>query len=408
MLFYAVFALLQTGMAQSDRYGFYFAKHQTRVQIPFEYRSNLIIIPVCINERYPMHFIVDTGVGHTIITDATLFQNKTFAANRTVKLAGVGRKSTLMASVSTGNSLRLGTLRSDQHTLIVLSEDIMNLSEYAGMPIQGIIGYELFADLVVTFDFQHQLMTLIRPDNYQFRPGKGEKHPIYIQDKKVYTDLLSISNGREWLPLRVIVDTGAGQALLLDRFQRCAVPVPDKVIPVSLGRGLMGEVHGELGRLSSIRVGNYALTDVLVAYPDSLDFGLKLAQLPQRQGNIGCELLRRFHVTFNYPAGYLVMKPVKRLLKEPFAYDMSGLELRARGVQFDQYILTQIVKDSPAEKAGLQVGDELLWINNNSAALLTIGEIYRMLLAGEGKLVSVVVRRHSQVSMHQILLKRLI
>ncbi|MBD2702708.1 aspartyl protease family protein [Spirosoma sp. BT702] len=408
MLFFAVLGLPQMAIGQNSKYGFYVASRQNRVQIPFEYRSNLIIIPVCINEQYPMHFIVDTGVSHTIITDANVFQNSTFATSRTIKLAGVGGSNALVASVSTGNSLRIGKLRSDLHTLVILSEDIMHLSEYAGMPIQGIIGYELFADLVVTLDFEHQVITLVKPDKYKYRPADGEKHPISIQEKKVYTDLLSVSNGRAWSPLRAIIDTGAGQALLLDRFQRCQVPVPDKVIPVSLGKGLTGEVRGELGRLSTIRVGRYVLSDVLVAYPDSLDFGLKLAQLPPRQGNIGCELLRRFRVTFNYPAGYLVIKPVKRSIDEPFVYDMSGLELRARGTEFDQYVITQVVKDSPAEKAGIQVGDELIWVNNNPATQLTMGEIYRMLLAGEGKQVSVIVRRQSQVSRHQILLKRLI
>ncbi|GAB3689013.1 hypothetical protein GCM10027592_04840 [Spirosoma flavus] len=408
MLFLAVVALSQSAVAQASKYGFYVDGRQNRIEIPFEYRSNLIIIPVCINDQQPMHFIVATGVSHTIITDPDAFQRNTFVASRTIKLTGVGGSNALLASVSAGNSLRLGKLQSDLHTLIVLSEDIMRLSEYAGMPIQGIIGYELFANLVVTLDFDRQIMTLIKPDKYKYRSADGEKYPISIQDKKIYTDLLSVSNGRDWVPLRVIIDTGAGQALLLDRFRHCQVPVPNKVIPVSLGKGLTGEVRGELGRLSTIRVGRCVLTDVLVAYPDSLDFGLKLAQLPERQGNIGCELLRRFRVTFNYPAGYLVMKPVKRLTREPFAYDMSGLELRARGAGFDQYVITQVVKDSPAEKAGVRVGDELLWVDNNPATQLTMGEIYKLLLAGEGKQVTIIIRRQSQVSRHQILLKRLI
>ena len=409
-LFYVVFASWQTAIAQDNRYGFYFTDHRTRVCIPFLFRSNLIIVPVCINERDVVHFIVDTGVSHTIITDARAFQHRSLTISRTIKMAGMGEGNTLLASIAVGNSLTLGTLRINHHALVVLSEDVLNLSEYAGMPIHGIIGYELFADLVVTIDFQRQEITFIQPDHYRYRPGKGERVPIDIQDKKVYTDALTVSSGRQSLPLRVILDTGAGQALLLDRFQQLSapMPVPEKVVRLSLGRGLTGMIHGEVGRLSTICIGRYVLNDVLVAYPDSTDFSLKLTQQPDRQGSIGCELLRRFRVTFNYPAGYVVLKPVKHVMREPFERDMSGMELRARGDDFGRYFIAQLTHNSPAERAGLQVGDELVVINGSAANTLPIGEIYQMLVAGEGRAISVIIRRHSQLLTRQFSLKRLI
>ena len=408
-LFSIFFACTQGGIGQDRQFGFYLKSHRTRVRIPFKFQSNLIIVKVQINDRDSAQFIVDTGVSHSIITDASAFQHRPFITSRTIKMAGVGEGNSMLAAITINNSISLGELRVDHHTLVVLNEDVLKLSEYAGTPIHGIIGYELFANLVVTIDFQRQEITFTQPDKYRYRPRKGERYPIHIQDNKAYTDVLSVSNGTQPHPLRVILDTGAGQALLLDRFgSLSAVPMPGKVVRVNLGRGLTGLINGDLGRLSTVYFGRYALNDVLVSYPDSSDYGLKLTQMPQRQGSVGCELLRRFLVTFNYSGGYIVLKPVKRMMREPFEHDMSGLELRVRGDDFGRFIITEVARNSPAKSAGLQVGDELLVVNHNPANTLTIGAIYSMLQAGEGKLVSMIIRRQSQLITCRFSLKRLI
>ncbi|UFH54744.1 aspartyl protease family protein [Spirosoma sp. KNUC1025] len=408
VLVYVIFVDWQAVAAQDNRYGFYFTNRQMRVHIPFQFRSNLIIIPVCINEREVASFIVDTGVGPTIITDARAFQLQHFTVSRRLNMAGVGGENTLEASVAINNSIRVGSLRADHHALVILQEDVLNLSEYAGVPIHGIIGYELFANLVVTIDFQHQVLTLTQPDHFRYRRSKGDRYPISIQDNKAYTNALSVSNGSQSLPLRLVIDTGAGQALLLDRYQRSAAPVSGKIVRVPLGRGLTGFIHGQMGRLPMVYIGRYLLNNVLVSYPDSTDFGRKLTNLPQRQGNVGCELLRRFRVTFNFPERYMILKPVKQMLRAPFEHDMSGLELRARSDNLSRYFIAQLVRQSPAERAGLQVGDELLIINNSPADTLTMGDIQAMLQAGDGKPVSLIIRRHGQLIPYHFSLKRLI
>lgn len=409
ILLYTLVISWQASLAQSDRHGFYFTHHRTHARIPFQFRSNLIIVPVCLNGRDEAHFIIDTGVSHTIVTDVRIFQHHPFVSSRTIKMTGVGEGNTLLASIAINNSISLGSLRIDHHPLVVLNEDVLNLSEYAGVPIQGIIGYELFANLVVTIDFQRQVLVLNQPETYRYRPAKGKQYPIYVQDYKAYTDALSVADGDQVMPLRMLLDTGAGQALLLDRFRAgAAIPMPAKVVRVSLGRGLNGLINGYLGRLPTVRFGQYTLSNVLVSYPDSADFGRKLTSMVQREGNVGCELLRRFRVTLNYSAGYMVLKPVRSVMREPFKHDMSGLELRARGNQLSHYIIAEVVAHSPAERAGLQVGDELLAINDNPTSTLTMGAICEMLQADEGKPISVIVRRQNQLLVCQFALQRLI
>lgn len=216
-----------------------------------------------------------------------------------------------------------------------------------------------------------------------------------------------MGNGTE-LPIRVVIDTGAGHALLIDKSYDNKIQLPEKVLRAQLGRGLNGVINGSLGRIDKVRFGKYELDNVLASFPDSLGFGVKFAARNERQGNIGCELLRRFRVTFNYADRYMVLKPVKRRLKETFEHDMSGMELRAKGTDLRKFYIDKVIEGSPAWEAGLQEGDEVLFINNKSSDELVISEVYKLLQKGEGKEISLLVRRKGAIQFARFQLKRMI
>jgi hypothetical protein len=399
----------EPAIGNDDTYGFFFTHQRTSTRIPFQFQSNLIIISVCVNDADSLRLIVDTGVSHTIITDRRVFTKHPPTLARQIKIAGVGEGNSLTASVAINNTLSLGALRSGHHNLVILDEDVLKLSEYAGIAVHGLIGYELFANLVVTIDFQRREMILMQPEQYHYHRRKGERYPITVLERKAYTDALSIFDGTRFQPLRVVLDTGAGQALLLNRFNRSAlIPLPDKMVQVPLGSGFTGLISGTIGRFQKVCFGRYQLADMIVSFPDSSNFDLKLTGMPERQGNVGCELLRRFRVTFNYPDQFIVLKPIKRLMNERFEHDMSGLELRAKGDNLHTYFVNKIIRNSPAEHAGLRPGDELLLIDNILVTTLSISEIYRMLQAGEGKPVGLVIQRNRQQLTVRFMLKRLI
>lgn len=392
-----------------DRFGFFIAGGRSITRIPFQLHSNLIIVPVRINDSDTLQFILDTGVSNTIITDPTAFRKQSLKLTRKMKINGAGDGQNLTASVAIDNQISIGELRASHHNIVVLDEDVLRLSEYVGTPVHGIFGYEIFANFVVDVDFRRREITLMEPRRYRYKRSKGDRYPITIQDTKAYTDAVSVCDGQKVMPLRVVLDTGAGHALLLDRSRWTeALPMPEKSIRAQLGRGLNGVIHGSLGRIAKVRFGRYELANILASFPDSASFGVKLLDMPERQGNVGCELLRRFHVTFNYPERYVVLKPVRRLMNESFEHDMSGLELRAKGDRFRNYYVERILTGSPADLAGLQEGDELLFVNNSSANDLSISDIYKLMQRGEGKQVSMLIRRNGQIFVAQFALKRLI
>ncbi len=392
-----------------DRYGFFLAHNASITRIPFELHSNLIIIPIQVNGSDTLNFILDTGVSTIILTDPNALRKDKLKLTRQVKIAGAGEGAYLTATVAIDNLLSMANFRATHQNIVVLNDDILRLSEYVGTPIHGIFGYEIFNNFVVDIDFQAHEITLTRPDKYRYRPSKGDKYALNIQDSKPYTDITAMLDDGQTMPLRVVLDTGAGHALLLDRSYRPeTLPMPQKLIRAQLGRGLSGVINGNLGRIHKLFFGKHEVTNVLTSFPDSVSFAMKLINSPERQGNVGCELLRRFRVTFNYSEKYMVLKPIKHLLREAFEHDMSGIELRAKGIDFRTYVVDKILHGSPADQAGVSEGDELIFINNRPTSAMSISDIYKFFQKGEGKEVNLFVRRDGQLLLTHFALKRLI
>ena len=392
-----------------DRFGYFLKGNRRSARIPFEFHSNLIIVKLRINKSDTLNFILDTGVSNTIVTDPLALKRQPLKLTRKMKLSGVGEGSSLSAIVAIDNELSMGVMQAMHQNLIVLETDILRLSEYVGIPIHGIFGYDLFNSFVVGIDFRNREITLTQPKHYRYKARYGDRYPIIIQNAKPYLDVTAFLSGERTVPLRVVLDTGAGHALMLDGQSAIgALPKPEKLLRAQLGRGLNGVINGSLGRIEGLRLGKHKLMDVIASFPDSSSSGTRLVNTIERQGNVGCELLRRFSVTFNYPEQYIVLKPVRQLLHERFEHDMSGLELKAKGDRYRTYYVERVAEDSPAETAGLQEGDELMFINNEQTSTLSISNIHKALQRGEGKEVTLIIRRDGQLVITRFALRRMI
>ena len=395
---------------KEEKFGFFLPSNQKHTVIPFQMHANLILVPVKINKSDTLRFILDTGVSSIIITDPEILKHQNLNFTRNVQLTGAGEGHALTAAVAIGNTVEMGDMKGTFQNIVVLQEDVLKLSEFVGSPVHGIFGYEIFSNFVVTIDFINREIVLTNPKNYRYKPRKGDKFPLIIENTKIYTDAVTLVDNGQETHLRVLIDTGAGHALLIDKTPENQIQLPQKVIRAQLGRGLNGVINGSLGRVKMVRFGRHELQNVLTSFPDSLDFGVKLRGNQQmgRQGNIGCELLRRFKVTFNYSEKYMVLKPIKRHLHDAFEHDMSGMELRAKTGDLHRYFIDRISEDSPAQQVGLEEGDELVFVNNTLVADLTISEIYKMLQRGEGREVEIFVRRNGNIRYVKFALKRII
>jgi C-terminal processing protease CtpA/Prc len=104
----------------------------------------------------------------------------------------------------------------------------------------------------------------------------------------------------------------------------------------------------------------------------------------------------------------MILRPLKNRMKESFEHDMSGLDVRAKGDKFDQYVINKVIEGSPADEAGLQEGDELIFVNNQNVKEMNISEIYKILSRKEGKEVEFFFRRNGDLKFAYFRLKRMI
>ncbi len=378
--------------------------------IPFKVYSNLIVISAKV-DNYPdtLNFILDTGVTSVFITDPALAEKLGLEYVRKVNISGAGQDSVLTANVSVDHDLKIGNITGHRQNLVVLSEDILQLSEYLGIPIHGIFGHDFFSAFVVTIDWSHLQIVTTKPNRFVYKKKYGDKYPIVVTQSKPYTDAISVtSDEQNDIPLRLVIDTSAGHALLLNS-DKAVYKMPEKVIRANLGRGLNGEIYGNIGRIPMMKLGEIEIENVIASFPDSISFSMKFPPTDaNRQGSIGCEFLRRFKMTLNYEDGYMALKPIKNRLNEAFEHDMSGVDVRAKGTDFRSFVIEDIVPDSPADLAGLKSGDEIIFLNNKSVKDLSITEIFKTLSRKEGKNIEIFYRRNGDLGFAYFQLKRVI
>ncbi len=391
-----------------EKYGYFLDKNHKTARIPFELHSNLILVYARINDVDSLRFILDTGVSSIIITDPHILKPDKLRLTRKVNLSGAGEGKSVAAHVAIDNRFAMGRLRANHQNIVVIEQDFLRLSEYVGVPVHGIFGYDVFNNFVVTIDFSRRELLLTQNGNYKYKPSKGDKHPIVIEDTKPFTDAVTLfADGRE-KPIRVLIDTGAGHALLLNNTPKETYRLPEKVIRAQLGRGLNGVINGNLARVDKMKLGRFELDNIVASFPDSTGFSAKMGANVERQGNIGCELLRRFKVTMNYHEGYMVLKPVRSRMREKFEHDMSGMEIRAEGSDLHSYFINHVQEKSPASLAGLVEGDQLLYIDDHAAAELNVSEIYKLMQRGDGRNVDLLVKRNGNIFFTRITLRRMI
>jgi hypothetical protein len=394
-------------LGQRISYGFHLTGSKKPIGIPFKLVSNLIIIPVQINDQDTLQFVLDSGVGFTLLIDPSKKDVCTDVFGRGMVIDGLGREKASNANISLGNKLVIGNVQVFNHSVVVFEDNLLELSEVIGTSVHGLIGYELLERFVITVDFKARKLFFQQPEKYVYKKSKGKKVPIAIINNKSYVDSVRVKEKDKVRYLRLMIDTGAGHALILNP-ESTHIPIPDKTIHIPLGVGLAGEVNGFLGRLDEVSFNGIQFFDVLSSFPDSLSYGSKISLRGSPYGNIGGELLRRFKVTFNYPERYVIFQPVRSLLKEPFEHNMSGMDLRAAGPDYQTIFINTVAENSPAFKAGLRTGDEVLFVNNVSVKTSGLNELYKVLQRRKGKEITVIVRRKKELISSRFILKSVI
>ena len=346
------------------------------VRIPFKLVRNLVVIKLKINGRGPFNFILDTGVGLMIITEPKLVDSINLQNKRTIKMGGLGEGDAFEAYVTPPLKIEIPDLTSYDVAAAILKTDHFNLSNFVGMPIHGLLGYEFFNNLAVKLSFTDSTITVYRPrDVRKFR--KGEKLPMTIEYHKPYIlAKIKLPNGAEQTS-KLVIDLGAGHPISLENMIK-KNGLPQKFVIANLGVGLSGPITGFLSRIDEVNIGKYRLKKVITSFPNDYDEETMKSLSVKRDGNLGVGILKRFTVVLDYQDNAMYLKPNTNF-SEPFEHDMSGIEYYAAGEGLKHLVISRVEPGSAADEVGLEKDDEITSINFKPVGDMTMEEIDNIL-----------------------------
>jgi hypothetical protein len=341
-------------------------------KIPFDMVGTYVVLKVKINDNPTLNLLLDSGIGTTLITELTPSDSIVFDRSYKTILKGLGSGSDIQAWVSEGNTLKIGKYKLKNQTVMVLEADIFNLSKHTGSKINGILGADFFENQIVQVDYTRKCIYLY--DTTSFRPPKRFiALPISMEGYKMFIEVPIQDASGTIHTVRMLIDTGAELTAWFRSYGWDPVPVPSRYIRGYIGRGLSGDIMGSLGILSNIWVGDYQLTNPIVAFPDSLSIsGTNINA--QRDGTVGSQLLSRFDLIFDQKSYNMYVKP-NYLFKKPFPYNMAGVEVIQNTEIYQLPEVLNVWENSPGQEAGIQAGDFILEINGTNGFKITINEI---------------------------------
>lgn len=360
--------------------------------IKFKKISNLIIIPVSINGSDSMNFILDSGIKDPIITELTLVEELNLNYMKAIELRGLGNDLTTQAYQSGDNVITVPGLKAEHQKINVIIDENFQISQILGMPVHGLIGFNLFKNYIIKVDYAEEEITLFKPDAFEYKPRKNDiVLPLQFVKNKPMVHVDIVQDTAKTIPALLLVDTGASDALWLSAHASEEIKIPEKNIYSFLGAGLGGDLYGYKGRIEAILLGGRLLEQPIVSYPES-EFINNVISQEQRQGSIGGEILRRFTVIFDYFNNRIILKANSDFF-DRFYYNMSGLEIINPVPGIPLFTISNVIENSPAWNAGFRVNDQILTINSTNHIDLTLNDINLILRQKQNKRINLTVLR---------------
>ncbi len=386
--------------------GFEILKDVKRIDIPFEYKNDLIIVNVMFERIFPLKFIFDTGAEHTILSKRSITDVLNIPYEREFKLVGSDMKTVLTAYLVRNIHLRIDNMIVPNHNMLVLDDDYFRFEEMTGLEVHGILGADLFKGLVVKINYERKVISLMKSNAFKQPTKDYQTLPLVINRNKPYLNTTIKLQTDSTVNVKLLLDTGAMLSLLLNTDTHPNLQLPENAIKGNIGAGLGGFLEGYLGRVTALQLGGLQCLEVLTNFQE-LTQGIDTSVLFRRNGIIGNQILSRFHLVIDYPREKLYLQPNKKF-KEAFEFDKSGLVVIASDMQLNKFTVHEVLPGSPAAEAGLKKGDVIKRINWMPSAMLSLSDIHDTFKKKAGKKINIVIKRHEQKLKFKFKLRKLI
>ncbi|MFT4093076.1 MAG: aspartyl protease family protein [Niabella sp.] len=348
--------------------------------IPFtQYTGGVIVFKALLdNFADSLTFILDSGSGGISLDSTTITKLglNSPAPERLIRGVGGTRKVGFLKN----RKLTINNLVVDSLNFHIIDYDV--LSALYGEKIDGIAGYSLLSRYILKIDYEKKEIAFWSNGTIKYPRGG------YLMAPRI--------NGLPFLPSRIkdekkkpfnyLFDIGAGLTVLFseDYVNDSLFLKKKRKKYLKQGEGLGGKVAMYLTVMKELKIGPYRFRNVPV---NIFNDEYNVTSYPLLGGLIGNDIFRRFNCILNYNKRQIYIVP-NRFFRDPFDYAYSGVEL----YMIDQKaVIGDIPVGSPADKAGLKAGDEVLAVNNKFG--MTLNDLKLALQSTYGT-VRIIVRRN--------------
>ena len=371
---------------------FQFAFSGNVAQVPVEVSDHLVLVPIRVNGARPSWFLLDTTRPASSLDDV-----------RAVALGLLPHGSTGSKSLS-NVVLDFPSLKISIPSLAL--DSFGDLSSRVGRAIQGILGADVLSHFVVVISYDRQSLQLYDPKSFQYK-GAGIKLKMQTLDGVPVLDVKFSVRRRGALHGLFSIATAQAEAMQFEPSFAAAHKFSELGQKMILFSPLdsPGDFDDHLGRIESVQLGKMTLRDAFAIFPGKSEHASAQSSSGVA-GAIGGEILDRFTIVLDYPEQFVIFEPNAHF-NDLFVADMSGLVLVATPPDFRAFGVARVIEKSPAELAGIAVGDMLEKIDGNPASDYTLNDI-RALLRQDGTEHTLTVLRNGQHLQFTLKLKPLI
>jgi len=314
--------------------------------------SNFFVVESKLSDEKTYRFIIDTGSTSTLVSPdlARRFalKDRRGAPRRKVHVRSANGGEIDLESI-TLKQLNLGDAQFERVPALIF--DFADLSGHLGLQIDGIIGFPVFRNTLLTMDYPRQELVIASyPAVAPPAPPASPRLSTIAFNNEQGTPLIPIQMGNE--SFIVLIDSGSDGSLSLN-------PVglhPHFANGPRVGTlisSLQGDRRQLTGRLSQdVLIGTHTIQKPVVDLTDQLS-------------SIGGEFLRHFVVTFDQRRNQvtLIRDAEDAVTMEPRR--STGLSFARSAVYWR--ILT-VIPDTPTAKLPVQAGDLCVRINGELVA----------------------------------------
>ena len=185
------------------------------VEVPFEFVHNQIVVPVKIGGTGPYNMLIDTDTDPSAIDAATARDLGLVTGSKGGTATGGGTEVNTIYPTHLP-TVELGSLVARDVAAVTI--DLTKISERAGRPIQGVLGFSFLKDRIVQIDYPNSKLRFFTESPYpRIQMGANTVNqvsfPLRREDGEVMVDSVFVNDQK----MRATLDTGSSSTFNLTR-----------------------------------------------------------------------------------------------------------------------------------------------------------------------------------------------